>query len=469
MKIRINQSHTAAFVCIVFFALSWAGFLSEADGAIYSSAVAVLFPAMCPYLLLMLASVQDLPGLSKNFAYIGFMFVFLIMAVKQYFFYKHSHTHNIETPRDILTKFGLFPFAGVALAVYALLTSSLYDAFNIFPQFSSKPYLFVGIMMIVMIISAVMTISEISLSERTLKAFAVVCMLCIFQSLAAGILQIINGPAFLHSQTGFEANEGAFQIMEASALGFPRITSSYLSPNAFALSVAVLFMIIVGIASNSYKNKTFVIFYLVTGLFVGLITLSKAMIMFFILTSIVLLWKSSKTFFALVSMAALLFFTKVHIDWTLVNIAFRFQGGDLGIRSIAWDLLRKEFGVTEWIFGTGFSYWNSFFMAHIGKTLADPHSFVFSVPGMFGILGVIFYFALACIIIKQIFFGKGNKAVMAAMLFILVFIKDLASVPYVLSNSTVSYMIWICIMSMCMKHIKSKDINKNGTVIPATG
>lgn len=466
MRIRINKTHTAGFLCLVFFAVSWAGIFSEADGAFFSAAVAVVFPGMCPFLLLMLASVQDLPGLSKNFAYVGFIFVFVVMCFKQYATYRLYQSRNLGVPRDIMSRFGIFPFAGVALIIYAFLTSTFYDAFNIFEQFSDKPFIVVAGMMAIMIISAVMTIGEITISGQKLKAYVVVCAICIFQSLTAGILQLMNGPAFLHSQSGFEANEEATQIMEASVLGFPRITSSYLSPNAFALSVAVLFMIIVALKGNSYKNKTFAIAYLLVGLFVGAITLSKAMIIFFLLTSFILMWKSSKTTLAMVAAVAIAFLAKTHIDWSLINVALRLQGSDLGVRTAAWNLLKKEFGIAEWFFGTGLSYWKSFFLANLGTTLSDPHSFIYSVPGMFGILGVLFYVALAAVVLRQVVFGKGNKPVIASMLFILIFIKDLASTPYVFSNSTVSYMIWICIMSLYVKTIEAPDSRKTIKHVP---
>lgn len=457
MIVRITKTHAAGFLCLVFFAVSWAGLVTEADGAIFAAAISIIFPGMCPYLLLMLASVQDLPGLSKNFAYVGFIFVFLVMCARQFVIYRFYQTKKLGSPREVMSAMGIFPFAGVMLIIYAFMTSTVYDAFNIFDQFSDKPFIIVAGMMIIMIVSAVMTIGEISTSAQKVKAYVAVCSICIFQSLAAGILQLMNGPAFLHSQSGFEANEEAAQIMEASVLGFPRITSSYLSPNAFALSVAVLFMIIVGLKGNSYKNKKFAIFYFIIGIFVSAITLSKAMIVFFLLTSLVLMWKSSKTTLALVGAAAITFLLKTHIDWSLVNVALRLHGSDLGIRTAAWNLIRKEFGVTEWLFGTGLSYWNSFFLAHLGTTLSDPHSFIYSIPGMFGILGVFFYIALAAVVMKQIFFGKGNKPVIAAMLFVLLFIKDLASMPCVFSNTTVSYMIWICIMSLYMKSAETPN------------
>lgn len=428
----------------VYFAVAHVGLFSEADAAIYLILLAAIRPKWAPYLLLLVASVQDAPGLANKWSYIAFAVVMMIT------FLPYLQKPSNWRFRGFFLKYGVLNYliiSAIIVVLYGLLNSVLQDAFSGYEQFAEPPYIIKALFMGLIIAASTVSVRSI-LSERGgLRMLTTVVTIAIVHSLFVSILQVYLGPDYFLSISGQESFMNADQLVQTSFLGFTRITGPFASPNTFALSVALFLMIIIGSSEKKRVTVFFSIIYLTVGIFLGIMTLSKAMSAFFILTSLVLLCASLWGMMALVGLSVLIliiFFSGV-VDVDLIMEVFRFSSYDFGLRSYAWEVVLDRFTFKDWLLGTGLSHWRIFFSNNIGYALSDPHTFIFSVPGTFGLPGVIFYLLLSVVLFSFAFMLKviSRQRTLAIMLIILIFGKDLVSIPYVFGNTTVTLLIWI--------------------------
>lgn len=418
------------------------GLFTEADAMGYSLLLALLKPDWIPYLLLALSSGQDAPGLSNKWYYASFLaasLIFLIyslvMGVRQRVFFSGESRKSL-----------VLSFSSVMVIVYGMLTSALFYLTGEIAQSSERPFYIVGPLMVLMVVSAAISFSYILKEKERVRSAVIVSYMCIANALFVAFMQVFRTNEFYRSSGGHQAIAEAAQLTDLTFLGFPRITGPYTSPNALALGVAFFFMIIIGAKRDSRITPRLSLLYAAAGLLTAFLTLSKAMLFFFAITSLITLFYSfgKRGVFLVAGLAAFgVLFLFQHVDLELMMDVFRVgREGGLGYRSQAWDAVFDSFGWQEWLFGTGLSHWKPFFIEKVGFSLSDPHSYVISVPGTFGLVGVIFYLALAALIVKAIVRADSRNRVLGAFLFILIFIKDLVSIPYVFGNTQMTFLLW---------------------------
>lgn len=441
-------------VGIGFFVTADFGFVSEADAAIFIVFFALLRPRWSPYFLLMLASVQDARGLGYKWSYAAFAVVSLILIG----FYLVDALSKVEYRAGAYSvrKHITFAAAAVTVIAYGIISSALSIFLDGYAQSHERPFFIVGFLMALMVIAAVAAVSALRLDKDGLGDFKNIAYICISHSVIIAFLQIVYGPGSFRSAAGAAAVVEVAQLSELTALGFPRITSAYLSPNAFALSIALLFMVIIGIRKDRGAQAGFSYLYAVTGIGIGVLALSKAMVGFFLLTSIILILRRLNIraflFAAALSISAVAFL--LFADMDVVTNVFRFSSaGSMSYRASAWEAVLKNFGWQEWLFGTGLSHWQVFFSKKVGFSLSDPHTLIFSIPGTFGIMGVFFYLLLMATILRFVFSRNSQQRILAVFLFVLLFVKDMVSIPYVFGNTPLTFLLWISLSML----LASKD------------
>ena len=86
-----------------------------------------------------------------------------------------------------------------------------------------------------------------------------------------------------------------------------------------------------------------------------------------------------------------------------------------------------------------------FFNQQIGVELSDPHSLPLSVAGTFGLPGILFYLMLLGLLARESLVRDSTAARrLGIYLLLLVFlVKDLVSIPAVLGNTPLTFMIWL--------------------------
>jgi hypothetical protein len=122
----------------------------------------------------------------------------------------------------------------------------------------------------------------------------------------------------------------------------------------------------------------------------------------------------------------------------------RFYNGqyNFGTRGTAWDAVLYHMTYRDWIFGTWLANWRSFFETYTDYKFSDPHCWVLSVMGAFGILGLIFYSYVAALLWSAARSSIPSRALVAILLLVMLFMKDLNSVQYLFNYNPVSYLIW---------------------------
>lgn len=174
------------------------------------------------------------------------------------------------------------------------------------------------------------------------------------------------------------------------------------------------------------------------------------MIMFYAGSTLFMIWYKFKKFFMALGGVALIGFVYLATSgiaaklWNVASLAFRWRGMDnLGERAKTWSAVINEFSWKEWILGTGLSHWPELFARYEKTPSTDPHSFLLSIPGTFGIVGIIFYLAIAYILFKSLGDKLVWKKIIAVCLILIIFVRDLFAIPLFLHNSPMSYLIWL--------------------------
>ncbi len=444
-------------ISIIFYCISDSGYLTQAGGAFFALIVALIKPDFSPYLLVLLASIHDAPGLANKWEYVGFVAVSSVLFISKTIQYLHNPSKYADNIH-LFNRLNFLVLAAVLVILYGLCVSTLYNLLSGLEQSSEKPYFVVALLMIGMIIAAYLSMRTLLDQSEGMTDLAIVSCICIVHSLIIPFLQLFYGVDSFRSPAGMALVEEASQLTQASILGLPRITGPFLSPNALALTVALFFMILLGAREEPTIRIHFALSYLLIGIVLGLLTLSKAMTAFFILSSIILFFRVIGPKFFIILIMLLTTAVVVIISTELgdvLSIAFRFGGSDLGYRSEAWHSVIQQFGIQEWLFGSGLSHWRVFFGRTIGIPLADPHSFLLSVPGTFGILGILFYLVLAFFLLQKLIDKHNRRWLLVVLTMILLFGKDLVSVPYVFGNTTVSFLLWLI---LCMIFTRTRNV-----------
>jgi hypothetical protein len=426
-------------ICLGFFVVADLGIATKYDAVIYIAGVAIIFRRFTPYLLILVASLQDGPGFAPPSDYISFCLLFIILFVR---FLSGYIDNSVRIPK---------PLMRVAVGALLVITYGLYNSILFgYAQSSDRPYYLIWLLMSVMVISGAVAATEIARQRQGLQQLKVVAIICILQILVVLLLQMKYGVNCLKSPEGAEAIRMENTEFWATDLGLIRLTGPFLSPNAASLATALLWMLLIISYQNQSVGYRFIGLYSLMGIFICTLTFNRSMIMVYAGSTLFMLWnRSKKCFMALggVALIGLVYLATSGIAeklWDVASLAFRWRGMDsLGERAKTWGAVINEFTWKEWVLGTGLSHWPELFAKYERIPAKDPHNFLLSIPGTFGIVGIIFYLAIAYILFKYLKDKLVWKKIIAVCLILILFVRDLFAVPLFLNNSPMSYLIWL--------------------------
>lgn len=190
-----------------------------------------------------------------------------------------------------------------------------------------------------------------------------------------------------------------------------------------------------------------VLFFALTGGAAVMLSMSKALLGYYALSMLVLV-RFAFGRAALIStllLGALVAYVLMSPDtWQFLFDVFRVQQGTLGSREWSWLAVVRELSAVDWIFGVGVSAWPEFFQQQVGIPLSDPHSVVLSIPGTYGLVGILFYVMLLSLLATRYQPHVADKRRLAVYLLLLLFLgKDLVSIPVLIGNTPLTFLIWL--------------------------
>lgn len=432
---RIN----AIVACGVVLLLADLGIMSTADAAVGALLMALLRPSLAPWLLFPLATIQDAPGLAGIWWYAGFVMVGAWSIVSC------SNLRLAGKPR-------IWGLIASVIVVYAIFVSLIQDSLGGYPQSDHRNPMLVGGLVLFMIWCGLYVGQRLSLTPKNARTIKWVVALLVLHGLGVALIQAIYSPTFLASPVGLQEIKNAAQLIEPTAAGFPRITGTFLTPNGFALAMALLLLLVPAIRGTMVIKWQYAVAWISIGAILSLMSFSKALGIFFVLTAWIALfqllhWKRALilfgSFMLVTWIGIVLWPTALSILADVLRITAEFSGDSF--RAQAWSLTLSNFYWGDWLFGTGFSYWPVFFESRMDVTLADPHSWVLSVPGTFGLPGFMFYILVAYGLVRVMRRSSGEHWLIAAVMLVLLFIKDLVSVPSLLGNTPLTFLVWVII------------------------
>jgi hypothetical protein len=427
-------------VAFAFYALAFFAPFSSMDAALFLLAVAFLRQRLRPYLLLLAASVQDAPGLAYLWSYICFAGVGVLLLAES----------ALRPPAGAGARFGpveRLVVMAIALIVYGAGVAWAQESLGGYPQSAERPFVAVAALTVVMILSGYFSRHVVDLDLANRRLLGKLAVLAIAHALAIGLLQIPFGQEIYRSGTNLAQVEATKQLMEAGVIGFARINGPFLSPNTFGYSILLLAVIAaVTLYETARWRVAFV--YVIAGAAAVVLSMSKAVLGYYGLSGIVLsyfLIGGRRT--ALLAFACLLAVPLV-LSSDLVQLAldvFRVQEGTLGTRSLAWSAAIDHMKLIDWLSGIGVGAWPPFFAQYIGEPLSDPHALLLSLPGSYGVLGVVFFVLLLATVFRVPIAGEDVVArrLGKSLLILLIVVKDLASIPSVLGNTPVTFLVWL--------------------------
>lgn len=438
--------------CIGFFLVADLGLISQYDGIFYVAVLALTMGSLTPYLMLLVVCIQDAPGFVVKSDYIAFAFLSLILWIRIIW----GDRKIISFLSSDLLKLG---GAAILLIIYGVINSAFFG----YTQSELYPYWLVGLFMAMVVIAGLGATISILNQEDGLTMLKITSVLNIAHILLTILLQVFLGFDSIRSQIGVDYIRGNFEAFEPGVLGTLRFSGTFLTPNAAAIAVFFLFLYIIVSSERSSISYLLIGSYGLLGLFLSLTTISRATTVIFFLTLLYLIWQKSKKIFyyGLLSSILIIIFLATSLEgqfiWTHITEYLRWKGAsNIGVREKIWEVVIENTSWDQWLLGMGLSYWPEFFADNLmvwrNVTVKDPHCYLLSVPGMFGIFGIIFYIFIAIILYRETYNDQLNKRVIAVFLLITIYIRDLVAVPLLLNNTPISVMIWISIALLYSKN-----------------
>jgi hypothetical protein len=428
-------------IAAVFYALAFLGLFTEGDAALFLILVAVVGRRVRPFLLVMAASVQDAPGCSYVWSYVGFAVVAAVTVADELL--RNAPRPAAAGERSL----AWLALLALTVASYCTIASWMQSAFGGYAQAAQRPYYFVGALMAVMILAGFFGRRALDRREGDRRLLGGLAVFSTVHALLIGILQIPLGQEFYRSSGSLLKVELSQQLMEAGAIGFARINGPFLSPNAYGYTMIQLATLSILTLFDTARLRVFFL-YIAVGLAAVLLSMSKALLGYYGLVCAVLLAFVARrgviVFVYLLGFVLLGWFLTSDYFQLLLAI-FRVQEGSLGSRQTAWLAVIQSLQPLDWVFGIGLSAWPPFFESKVGLPLSDPHSLPLSIAGTFGLPGVVFYAALIVMLLRRgLQAGADDVRRLGIWLLLLLFlVKDLVSIPTVLGNTPLTFMIWL--------------------------
>lgn len=444
-------------VGVLFYVIADAGLFSSFDAWIYIALVAIFLPRFSVCLLILVGATQDARGLANQWWYPAFATAGL--SILAYYLLKQRITWAKDQTDGRLVRCALF---AVSVMFYGFILSVMQNYLGGYAQSSERPPLLIAGLASFMIITALISLRLVFENDELRRGLGYVVILAILNNVVVLLIQGVAGNTLFHSPDGVQNMLQATQLTEQTALGIPRLTGTYLTPNGFGLYTALLVLVWIYLRFDAKRPGAITVWTVVAvGLLFSLGTMSKDVTLFFGgLTFLLIVWRygwlrASAAVVAFVVIAAILIDIHYGSDWNNLAIAFRIHSAAIAqdsYRLQAWKYVVSNFTAVDWLIGTGLASWPAIFQTALGFKLADPHTWVLSVPGSFGLFGLLFYAYLFVQLILAAYSANARIRFLALTLLYLVFLIDLFEIMLPLGNTPVTYVIWLLI-GLCLNNV----------------
>ena len=449
-----------------FYALAYFAPLSAGDAAVFLLLIALTGQRIRPFLLVLAASVQDAPGLSYLWSYVCFAGIAALLVGEYALRRVVSSRVWSDKSLELLVVFA------VIVVAYATAMSGLQSRLDGYAQSDGRPFLLVGGLMAVMIVTGYVASAVVGPDAGDRRRLGYLSVGALTHALLVGAMQVPFGQEFYRSGENLSKVEMSRQLVEEGALGFARINGPFLSPNAFGYTVLLLALVVVIVLWSSARTRAFFV-YVIAGGAAVMLSLSKALLGYYGLAVLVLFrYAAGRLATALAVFATatgILIFATTQL-YQIMLAVFRVQEGGLGSRQFAWLAVFRQLQPLDWIFGVGLSAWPVFFEKQVGIALSDPHSLPLSVAGTFGLVGVLFYVLLITMLVRSLWRARTDTDRLAIYLLLLLFLlKDLVSIPAVLGNTPLTFLVWLLLgLSIARWQVAATRSRESAAGVPAT-
>ena len=462
-------------VAVIFYLLAMLGFLSEYDALIWLVAASLFLKRQLrPCFLILICGLQDAPGFSYYASYYGFAIIAWMIILDYLFLQRrlsittaHNSSHILSLDYKTLMQFAIL------VSLYGLILSFIQDQIGNNPQSDDRHYLLVFFLMLTMICSGYISTQLIKKYPNLMALISFISIITLLHIVLIGIAQILFGAEIYRSASMLPKILENKQLFKITGFNIPRINGPFLSPNAMGMTMLLLSILTyIGLARRKLKAILLFSFF---GFIGAVLSLSKAVLGYYLLCfSVMIIYQFRNLLLrslALISMllGLAIIIAAVLLELEILQDSFRIRTDSLGTREFAWQAVINGLTLPDWLFGIGLSAWPDFFSYSVGFTLSDPHTYILSVPGTFGITGVIFYLYLFKQLFSKAMSNKTGVFVRSIGIFLLLlfFGRDIASIPSILGNTQLNYIVWILLgLFFYMSKSESRIQRKKYSVYP---
>ncbi len=442
-----TEAIRAVVLGLCYFVVADLGLMTSCDGAIFAVAAALVLPVWRPYIVLLVISVHDAPGQADPYIYAAVTGIGLIMLVSTAIVRVTAGptTNSQETFRR-LSAFS------IAVVFFGIASSYWHHRLGLHEQSAERPYYIVGGLIILMLLLGAMSHKAIENDPLSSVRLRTICMLAIGHMMLVALLQLKMGPQFLASANGIHSIESAHELIDGGSRGMARLTGPFLSPNTLAMLPAFYLCLYLRGTRQRMISDSFIIAFLTVGFMASLLGGARSMFAYYFAGAAALMWTKSPVRVLALSLLALPMLVVVSIPWDEMLMMMRMQDlQELGTRGEFWQASLQNMSAQDWLWGFGISHWPVFFTYYTGSSTSDPHNWVLSMGGNYGIVGLFFYFVLGCLLLHKSLTGPKKFRAIAVCLGLMFFGRDLANTQYVMNNHPMCCLYWLTIGSVFLR------------------
>ena len=435
----------AVVMSVAYFSIAGLGLFTAFDAIGFVLGLAIIAPAWRPYLLLLVVSVHDAPGQADPSVYAGVCGITCLMLFSTVMNPRLRGGARSADDR-VFTRLVL---CGLLLVAYGIASSFVQQKLQLHEQLEDRPYYVLGGLMAMMMVSGYLANRLLAADPFASVRLRTVSAMILGHILLITLLQTVFGPSFGASGTGAAAISELYELIDGGDRGMARLTGPFLSPNTLAMLPCLYLLIYLRASRGGEISDNFILTFACVGVAVAVLGGARSMFGFYLLATGMLVWtKSPKRALALGLIGLPAVFI-VGVPWDDLLVLMRFHDIDslqsLGMRGAYWNACLHNLTREQWLFGSGLSHWPVFLRYYVGYPGADPHNWVFSMAGSFGIPGLLFYASLGMLLLRRGFSGPKRYRAIALCLLVLLLGRDLANVQYVVNNHAMGCLYWVCI------------------------
>ena len=173
---------------------------------------------------------------------------------------------------------------------------------------------------------------------------------------------------------------------------------------------------------------------------------ARTMFVFYLVGSAAMTWTLSPRYTILGGVLFAPLVLLADIPWgELLQIMRLKDLQSLGVRGELWQATLQYMDGGDWLFGYGLTHFPVFCKTVLGYYGSDPHNWILSASGMFGIFGLVFYAVLIRKLFRKTFSPSSKERAIAVCLLLFFVGREFGNTQYILNNNPLSCLYWVTI------------------------